>query len=402
MSTLVSHPHVTPVSARLAEGLAEKRKLAGYFTGLAFAGTGWSARVGAALATVQPVIRNRMVAALPADKLRSFPGTELVARLAARAAAAFHLSLGSYDALFVGHDRAVAASRWPHDTTAVYAYEDGALRTFERAARREIARVWDLPTPYHRVAEEIFDGEHRRWPDAASGPPHREPAWKQRRKDAELALADKISVASAFTRQSLERTDVRVPVVVAPYGFPVEAFAPRDRAPSGRFVVIAVGSQDLRKGTPYLLEAWKRAALPDAELRLIGPLRLAKPFLDRYAGLFTHLPPMPRAALGRHYGEADLLVFPTLGDGFGLVIQEAMCTATPVLTTTSSGGPECITDGADGWIVPPRDIDALVERLRACAADRDGTRAVGLRARARAERWTWRDATAAAIATLEL
>jgi len=312
------------------------------------------------------------------------------------------LPLRSYDALFVGHDRAVAASRWPRDATAVYAYEDGARRTFERAARRGIARVWDLPTPYHRVAEEIFDGEHRRWPDAASGPPHREPAWKQRRKDAELALAQKVCVASAFTRKSLEGIDVRVPIVVAPYGFPIEGFTPRLRAPTGPFVVISVGSHDLRKGTPYLLEAWKRAALPDAELRLIGPLRLAKPFLDRYAGLFTHLPPMPRAALGRHYAEADLLVFPTLGDGFGLVIQEAMCTATPVLATTSSGGPECIADGVDGWLVPPRDIDALVERLRTCAADRDATRAVGLRARARAERWTWRDAAASAIAALEL
>jgi glycosyltransferase involved in cell wall biosynthesis len=402
MSTLVSHPHVTPVSARLAGGLADQRKLAGYFTGLAFAGTGWSAGVAAALTTVQPVIQNRIVAALPADKLRSFPATELAARLAARAAVALRLPLGSYDALFVGHDRAVAASRWPRDITAVYAYEDGAWHTFERAARRGITRVWDLPTPEHRTVGEIFGEEQRRWPDAALGPPHVELAWKLRRKEAELALADKISVASTFTRKSLERIDVRAPIVVAPYGFPIDDFSPRDRTRNDRFLVISVGSHDLRKGTPYLLEAWKRAALPDAELRLIGPLRLAKPFLDRYAGLFTHLPPIPRAALGRHYAEADLLVFPTLGDGFGLVIQEAMCTATPVLTTTSSGGPECITDGADGWIVPPRDIDALVERLRACAADRDATRAVGLRARARAERWTWHDATAAAITALEL
>jgi glycosyltransferase involved in cell wall biosynthesis len=402
MPTLVSHPHVTPVSARLAEGLSHQGKLAGYFTGLAFAGTGWSGRVGAALATARPVLRNRIVAALPASELRSFPAAELAARLAARAASTFRLPLGGYDALFVGHDRAVAASRWPRDTTAVYAYEDGARRTFERAARRGIARVWDLPTPHHRVAQEIFEGEHRRWPDAALGPPHREPDWKRHRKDAELALADKVSVASAFTRRSLEQSAVRAPVVVAPYGFPVEAFPPRARGPSGRFVVIAVGSQDLRKGTPYLLEAWKRASLADAELRLIGPMRLARPFLDRYAGLFTHLPPMPRAALGRHYAEADLLVFPTLGDGFGLVIQEAMCSATPVLATTSSGGPECITDGVDGWLIPPRNIDALVERLRAAAADRDGMRAMGLRARARAERWTWSDATATAIAALEL
>jgi hypothetical protein len=54
-----------------------------------------------------------------------------------------------------------------------------------------------------------------------------------------------------------------------------------------------VGTHYLRKGTPYLLEAWRRAAIPDAELHLVGPLRLAKPFVDRYAGLFTHWPHGP-------------------------------------------------------------------------------------------------------------
>jgi starch synthase len=85
-------------------------------------------------------------------------------------------------------------------------------------------------------------------------------------------------------------------------------------------------------------------------------------------------------------------VFPTLGDGFGLVIQEAMCCATPVITTPCSGGPECISDGVDGWLVPARNIDALVARLRDAAANRDRTAAVGRAARARAERWTWLDA----------
>jgi glycosyltransferase involved in cell wall biosynthesis len=192
-----------------------------------------------------------------------------------------------------------------------------------------------------------------------------------------------------------------VPILVTPYGFPVEAFAPRPQPPKGRFTVLSVGSHDLRKGTPYLLEAWKRAAIPDAELHLIGPLRLAKPFVDGYAGTFRHWPHVPKSELGARYAAADLLVFPTLGDGFGLVIQEAMCSGTPVLTTPCGGGPECITDGVDGWLIPPRDVDALVERLRSCAANRDRVHEVGRAARARAERWTWRDAGQALVGALE-
>jgi glycosyltransferase involved in cell wall biosynthesis len=166
--------------------------------------------------------------------------------------------------------------------------------------------------------------------------------------------------------------------------------------------VLSVGTHDLRKGTPYLLEAWKRAAIPDAELHLVGPLRLAKTFLDPYAGLFRHWPHLPKSELGARYAGADLLAFPTLGDGFGLVIQEAMCCGTPVVTTPCGGGPECITDDEDGWLIPPRDIDALVDRLRAAAADRDRVFAIGQAARARAERWTWHDAGTALVRALEL
>ena len=84
------------------------------------------------------------------------------------------------------------------------------------------------------------------------------------------------------------------------------------------------------------------------------------------------------------YQRADLVAFPTLGDGFGLVIQEAMCSRTPVVTTPAGGGPECITHGQDGWIVPAGDVDALVETFAICAAiaiASDSAGCVGARAR---------------------
>jgi glycosyltransferase involved in cell wall biosynthesis len=272
----------------------------------------------------------------------------------------------------------------------IYAYEDAALRTFRRAQRRGLSRVWDLPLPHYATLERMWNAELTRWPGAHGGATAPiEPAWKKRRKDAELGLATAVSVASANTRRSLEELGTQVPVVVTPYGFPVETFQPKQRLGDGSFTVLAVGTQDLRKGTPYLLEAWKKADLKNARLRLVGPMNLTKNFLDSYAGLFEHVPHAANIALGQIYRAADLLVFPTLGDGYGLVIQESMACATPVVTTPCGGGPESITDGQTGWIVPPRDVDALVERLRFAAANRDKVFQVGLAARARAETWTW-------------
>ena len=385
---IVSHPHAAAVACSFASVLSDAGRLARFFTGVAIREEGWGSAVARRLGEHRPVLTNRILAGFPAGRLRSLPHVELGARLAANVANRVGVRIKPYDVIFAAHDEVVARLPWPKETSLVYAYEDGALRTFERAARRGFARVWDLPLPHYLTIEALWNEEMRRFPDAIDGPPLFEPLRKRRRKDAELALATKVSVASAFTARSLERLDLKVPVVVVPYEFPVGAFAARSERPRGPFTVLVVGSHDLRKGTPYLLEAWRRAQLPDAELHLIGPIRLSKRFMDRYAGTFHHWPHVPKSQLAERYAAADVVAFPTLGDGFGLVIQEAMCTGTPVITTDCGGGPECITSGVDGWLVPPRDIDALVERLRECAANRDATFAVGRAARARAERWT--------------
>jgi glycosyltransferase involved in cell wall biosynthesis len=399
-SVIVSHPHAAAFAVGLATSLARDGELAGFFTGVAVAEQGWAGWLAAMAASHRPVLRNRILGGLPLGALHALSFVEIGARAAAAGFAKVGLPLKGYDALFASHDAAVSLLPWAKGATKVYAYEDGALLTFRRAAREGIERIWDLPVPHYLAIEELWRVEGQRWPGAIDGPPHSEPAWKRWRKDEELRLATKISVASAFTKSSLERAGAVVPAFIVPYGFPVETFSLRSTTPSGPFTVIAVGTHDLRKGTPYLLEAWKRAAIPNAVLELVGPLRLARGFLDGYAGLFTHRPHVPKVQLGERYAAADVLAFPTLGDGFGLVIQEAMCTGTPVITTPCGGGPECIDDGVNGWLVPPRDIDALVERLRFCAANRDHVVAVGRAARARAERWTWRDAGHALVQAL--
>ena len=399
-SVLLSHPHVAAVAHGFAASLERAGRLSCFTTGIAFDGKTWTGRAASRLAVSRPVLKNRILSDVPSGRLLSLPAVELAARGAGWLLNSIGSRVKPYDAMFLAHDAVVATLPWPPETTDVYAYEDGALWTFQRAQREGIGRIWDLPLPHYRTIEELYRDEARRWPGAFEGAPFREPEWKRRRKDGELELATKVSVASAFTRKSLEGFDLRQPVVMVPYGFPVDEFSPRQQAPRGRFTVLSVGTHDLRKGTPYLLEAWRLAAIPDAELHLVGPLRLSMRFVDRYAGTFRHWPHVPKSELASRYAQADLLAFPTLGDGFGLVIQEAMSCATPVVTTPCGGGPECITDGVDGWLIPPRSIDALVERLRAAAADRDHLFAVGKAARARAEKWTWRNAEDALVRAL--
>ena len=70
----------------------------------------------------------------------------------------------------------------------------------------------------------------------------------------------------------------------------------------------------------------------------------------------------------------DVLLFPTLFDGFGLVITEALSQGIPIITTINSGGPECIRHGIEGFIVPIRDTSAIIEYLDQLDKDRDKLR----------------------------
>ncbi len=388
-SILVSHPHAAAVANHVASGLEHRGWLTRYVTGVATARGGFGEKVLRWTGRRRKAVLNRIIDGIPGSRLRALWAVEAAARVAGSVAGRAATSWQAYDAIFVAHDAAVAKLRWPRELDAVYAYEDAARATFERAGREGLARVWDLPLPHWRTLESMWLEEAARWPGAMGERPRLEPDWKKRRKDAELDLADVIMVASGFTRRSLEAAGCWKPILEVPYGFPVEDFAPKGRGAAGPFTVLAVGTQDLRKGTPYLLEAWRRAGLRDARLRLVGPMKLTGTFLTRYQGLFEHVAHLARAEIEREYQAADLLAFPTLGDGFGLVMQEAMCCGTPVLTTACGGGPECITDGVDGWLVPPRDVDALVERLRQAAGDRERLFRMGLAARDAAELYAW-------------
>ncbi len=81
----------------------------------------------------------------------------------------------------------------------------------------------------------------------------------------------------------------------------------------------------------------------------------------------------------------DVLLMPSLWEGFGLVLLEAMALGVPIVATRVSAIPEVVADGETGWLVPPRDPAAIAEALRQALSDPARRRAFGQAGRQRLE-----------------
>jgi alpha-maltose-1-phosphate synthase len=273
---------------------------------------------------------------------------------------------------------------------AIYAYEDVAASTFEKAKQEGILCLYDLPITFYQMTQRIMSEEAERFPDLAIAIESlQDPAWKLERKEQEVKLADHIFVASSVTKQSLLDIGVALEKIsVIPYGAPVETFQVQPKA-DDNFRALYVGRVSPRKGIHYLLQAWQELKLPNAELVLVGSNLFPAGWLEQYKDIYYHIPSVPHLLLNQYYSSASVLVFPSLVEGFGLVILEAMACGIPVITTPNTAGADIITDGVEGFIVPIRNVEALKEKLEWCYCHPQELAAMGLAARRKAEELNW-------------
>lgn len=173
----------------------------------------------------------------------------------------------------------------------------------------------------------------------------------------------------------------------------------------GAIVALFVGGLEARKNLAFLLEAWVDVVRerPDARLviagsgRELGPLqrRARRLGLERHVRFTGHLPEAEKVA---YYRMADLLVFPSLMEGFGLVVVEAMSCALPVVVSDRGSLPELVGDGEGGFVCDPTDRGAFVRAIVRLASEPDLRRKFGTANRERVDRMFRWDLCAAATA----
>ena len=278
----------------------------------------------------------------------------------------------SIDAVYRDLDRQVArAIQSGSHLDAIYAYEDAALHSFEIGHARGVKCYYDLPIGYWKAARVLMSEEIEKRPEwAATLSGFNDSQAKIDRKDQELALADHIFVASSFTANSLKHYHGQLSEIsVIPYGFPqTGVLKSYVRKENQKLKLLFVGGLSQRKGIADVFDAIE--TLKDkVELTVVGRRPNADvPILDKCLSSCIYLPSLPHHEILSLMKNSDVLIFPSLFEGFGLVITEAMSQGTPVITTNRTAGPDLITHNENGWIVEagnPTDLKNRIETLLA-------------------------------------
>ncbi len=209
----------------------------------------------------------------------------------------------------------------------------------------------------------------------------------------ETEMARCFLVASSFTRSTLVEHGAPFDSVhVIPYGVDTVRFTPdpsRRSASTGKLRLLFVGRINQRKGIKYLLEALQLVASDQIEVticgRVVDGLELFRPFADR----IVIRPDVTHAELVAAYQAADLFVFPSVAEGFGQVLLEALACGLPILSTTHTAAPDLIESGRQGFVIEPGDSRQLAERIHWALTHREDLFHMRAEARRLAEQFTW-------------
>ena len=137
------------------------------------------------------------------------------------------------------------------------------------------------------------------------------------------------------------------------------------------FRVLYVGQLHFRKGLRYAIEAFKQVKHPNKKFVIVGP-KSGITGLEQLQipddVIFTGT--LKGEELNNEYRKASVFILPSLEEGLALVQLEALSFGIPILITTNTGGDDIIQDGVQGFIVPPRNVEALKEKLQEMADDK--------------------------------
>jgi glycosyltransferase involved in cell wall biosynthesis len=398
MKITLAFPDTAPFAQQAARALYEAGMLKQFVTAYHYMPRTWTSRIAAKLGDFTGVdlvreLRRRELQDIPYELVKAYPLWE------ALRVGAVKTGLGPVwvDRIWdIGSHRfdKIVARRELVGLDAIYSYEYVCLETFRAAKLRGITTIIDLPSPDSGFVEGLLADEVAKFPSLKrthSDYFDRKLPERLRRRRDELNLADILVANSVFTANSYVAAGVgREKIITVPYGAPEVTASKPSRGSNGPLKILWAGTFSIRKGAHYLLEAWRSLKLDGrAELLVFGAVTLPDSLMANLPASIIIRPTIPRSELYANYRNADVLVFPTLADGFGMVVTEAFANGLPVITTNRAGAADFVRHGENGLIIEAASAAAIAESLLWCLSSRDALVEMRYEARASAASWQW-------------
>ena len=278
-------------------------------------------------------------------------------------------------------------------------------RMFGRWLAREVAKEqWDVVHCWSGVTEELLEvfadrsartvlmrgsshirTQHRllkEEEDRAGTSIDRPSEWMIGREEREYEKADHIAGLSTFAERTFFEEGVSAEKVShhtlgvedGTFRLEEETIERRCRRIEGGepLQVLYVGTLSYRKGILDAIEIARTMDGENIDFRFVGPVSHA--FTNRMGDLKVvaeHVPNQPQEKLPKWYARGDIFLFPTIEDGFAMVLTQAQAAGLPLLATTNCSGPDITAEGETGWVLPIRSPEKFVERLRWCDNHRE-------------------------------
>jgi glycosyltransferase involved in cell wall biosynthesis len=238
------------------------------------------------------------------------------------------------------------------------------------AMMRRSGRIYicDRGSSHIRYQDELLREEYDRWGFQFDGIDPRIVA----NEEEEYELATAITIPSEFVRKSfLTMGTTESKLARISYGARLDRFRSQGGPDPDKFSVLFVGQISLRKGFPYLLEAFQMLKHPRKELIVIGSMsrEVASLLKGRDTTGVRVIGAVSNSDLPHYYSKASVAVLPSVEEGLAMVLGEAMACGCPVIATENTGAADLFTDGIEGYIVPIRDSGAIAEKLSLLAGN---------------------------------
>lgn len=285
-----------------------------------------------------------------------------------------------------------------NNVDAVIMYDTLAYKTFEILKKKapHIKRIIDMSAPYSLYMDKIFKidlQKNNRYSDIL----RREICSTQYlnmldNSIKETKLADYFLVASNFTMNSLIYEGVpNSKILMCPYGIDSNIYSYNKKRENmyEEIRCIFVGTITQKKGAFYLLEAIKELKHKRFSFMFVGTYDKKSEYYKDFKDICKFTGYVTKEKVVDFCSKSDILIFPSLADGFGLSALEAMSCGLPVICTSNSGVSDLIINGYNGFVINAGNEKEIYEKLMWFDNNRDKLKDMRENARNTSLKCTW-------------